>query len=159
RYNPPSLHEPSAVSALLAAVLAYYSVSDVLATSMHAEVSAFYWGAQAPARLLFFFALTAWSLAARPGGLAGIATPPDAAQAASLAVGSPGAAEGGLGNGIVFSWAFVGILAWFWVCFFSRPLVPLVWLETKSGRKIFITLRDERRASFVQGSAQRARSD
>ena len=73
-------------------------------------------------RLLCYFALTAWSAwssASRSGGLATLATPPDGQQAAKLSMTGPGRAEGGLGNGVVFTWAILGVLSWFWVFIFD----------------------------------------
>jgi hypothetical protein len=114
-YNPPSLAEPSALSSLLAAVLVYYSISDLFAANIHEEVAVLYWGSQAPLRLFFFFGLTGWAMLSRPGGLSAIANPVDTRQAAKLSATGPGVLEGGLGNGVVFCWGLLGILSWFWV--------------------------------------------
>jgi hypothetical protein len=98
--------------ALLAAVLTLYALADIAAISLREEVAAFYWQSQAPIRLLFFFGLTAFSYSYRPGGIfAGRADSVAAALAGKL---SPG----GIGSGLVFTWAFFGMVLWFWV---GRP--------------------------------------
>ena len=83
-------------------------MSDLAAASMHAEVSSFYWSAQAPIRLMFFFALAAASFAMRPGGLW-------ASRYEALALGALEGAGEGLGSGVVFVWAFLEMTVWFWV--------------------------------------------
>ena len=134
-YNPPSLQEPSALTALLAVVLVYFSVSDLLAASMHEEIASLYWSAQAPFRALFFFVLTTMSLFLRPGGLAGLASSSDAMrQAALLSAAGGGVAEKGVANGVVFTWAILGVLSWFW---------------------IYVSLRDERSSLQARRAATR----
>jgi hypothetical protein len=118
-----SLSAPSATTALLAVILAMFAISDIAATSLREEISMIYFGSQTSIRLIFYFALTAWSYSFRPGGAF-------ASRAESEALLAKGALEDrsdlakGIGSGVVFSWAFVQVVMWFWV---------------------FITLRDERK--------------
>jgi hypothetical protein len=47
----------------------------------------------------------------------------------------------GLNNSIVFTWGFLEMSAWFWVCPEAKRLEDL---DTDSGQ-VFVTLREERR--------------
>lgn len=90
-------------------MLALLAVSDLSAISMRDEVSAFFWQAQAPIRLSFFFGLTAYSYSCRPGGM--WAGREESLSLPNLAKGT----QGGLGSGVVFAWAFLETCWWFWV--------------------------------------------
>ncbi|KAI9676219.1 MAG: hypothetical protein M1829_003048 [Trizodia sp. TS-e1964] len=108
-----SFEQPSAASALAAVFLAFLGLSDLVAISLPQEMSSIHWGNQAPVRLLFFFILAGYTYLFRPG--------------TSLeSAGSKGGQVLGesLGNSVVFTWAFVEMVTWFW---------------------IYVTLRDERR--------------
>lgn len=95
-----------------------------MATSSPPEVYSHYWSSQAPVRLLFFFAVT--------GGAFGFA-----ARGEDGGFGSNGGGGGGmtkqgwkegLCNSVVFTWAFVEMLVWFWVKFSPFPsclLLPM----------------------------------
>ena len=75
---------------------------------MREQVQFLYWGAQAPLRSMFFLLLCAWSYSSRPGG-------PYVSRIEALKLGSlPGANEG-TGSGIVLAWAFLEMMAWFWI--------------------------------------------
>ncbi|KAH0563004.1 hypothetical protein GP486_002437, partial [Trichoglossum hirsutum] len=87
-----SFDSPSAVSALLAAVLALFALSDLVAVSSAEEMARFYWLNQAPIRLLFFFVLTAYTYTFKL---------------------SSGKGED-LKNSFVFTWGFVEMVSWFW---------------------------------------------
>jgi hypothetical protein len=70
---------------------------------MHEELSE-YWGAQTPIRLLFLFALTAYTYTFKPGGMM-------APRNSEFMMG----AGDTLNNSIIFTWGFLEIAAWFWV--------------------------------------------
>jgi hypothetical protein len=71
---------------------------------MQEELSDEYWGAQTPIRLLFLFALTAYTYTFKPGGMM-------APRNSEHMMG----AGNTLNNSIVFTWGFVEMSAWFWV--------------------------------------------
>ena len=101
-----SFARPSALSALLAAVLAYYGISDLAATYVHEQLATLYWSTQAPLRATFFLVLCAWSYYSRPGGMF-----VDRTEALRLAA-RKGAGEN-LGSGIILTWAFLEMMGWF----------------------------------------------
>jgi hypothetical protein len=73
---------------------------------MRDETASAYWSSQAPVRLVLFFALTAYTYAMKSGEL-------------SLARFVPARARARAGQGVctdvVFAWAFLEMMAWFWV--------------------------------------------
>ncbi|KAI9791921.1 MAG: hypothetical protein M1833_001303 [Piccolia ochrophora] len=100
-----SFNSRSGPAAMLGAVLALVGVSDLLAVSLPEEVFPFYWGNQA------------YSYLSKPARLG------------SLKVKyQPGAGED-LTNAVIFTWAFLEVITWFW---------------------IFVTLRDERRELAIK---------
>ncbi|KAI9821582.1 MAG: hypothetical protein M1832_003256 [Thelocarpon impressellum] len=138
---------PSAPSSFLAAVLAFLGISDLMAAALPDEISKYHWGNQgmsppfrvithpltstAPIRLLFFFCLTAYTyLAPTPAGSKSAA----ASSSSGLTRSHTPAAGNGLKNGMVFTWAFVEMVTWFWV---------------------YVTLRDERREASAKLTAKR----
>jgi hypothetical protein len=72
---------------------------------MNEELSDEYWGIQTPVRLLFLFSLTAYTYAAKEGGMF-------APRSNDYMMGSGNTT---LHNSLVFSWGFVEMAAWFWV--------------------------------------------
>jgi hypothetical protein len=72
---------------------------------MSEELSDEYWGIQTPVRLLFLFALTAYTYAFKEGGL----------MAPRSNDYMMGAGNTTLNNSIVFTWGFCEMAAWFWV--------------------------------------------
>ncbi|KAI9839618.1 MAG: hypothetical protein M1819_002244 [Sarea resinae] len=96
---------------------AFVGLSDLLAVSMPEEIAGYYFGAQAPVRLFFFFIVAGYPYVFKRDGiasqLAGEGKPYD----------SSGPGEH-LKNSIVFSLGFIEFVTWFWV---------------------FITLREERK--------------
>lgn len=108
---------PSPATALLGAVLALSAIADLTAAgSLPRESSSLYWSSQAPVRLLFFFAVTFYAYAFKPGELAvqGTALGTKAAGLGlGTAKGRPGWDE--LKNSLVFSWGFLEMMVWFWV--------------------------------------------
>ncbi|KAI9894406.1 MAG: hypothetical protein M1814_003163 [Vezdaea aestivalis] len=98
-----NLDKPTAPGSLLAMVLVLLGMNDLVAVSLPEEVARYYWGSQAPLRLLFFFCLPGYIYLARPGGLL-------AGSSTSFASGADG-----LTNGLVFTWVFVEMVSWFWI--------------------------------------------
>lgn len=72
-------------------------VSDLFAVSSMEEVSRGYWDAQSLVRMAFFACVTGYTYIFRPGR-------------GNTAASHP------LKNSLVFTWAFMEVLAWFWVC-------------------------------------------
>ena len=85
----------------------------------------------APLRLLFFFALTGYSYLSKPGGFTGTTR----MHATS--------ASAGLQNDLVFTWAFIEMVTWFWVGVAEQPgsmadpPIPL--------SQIYVSLREDRK--------------
>ncbi len=71
-----------------------------------------YWGSQAPVRLLFFFMMIGYTYLFKPGGV--MAAKGDHGKA------YVGGAGDELKNSVVFTWAFVEMMCWFWVSNGSR---------------------------------------
>lgn len=63
-------------------------------------------------RLLFFFAVTFYAYAFKPGGVVVLGTEFGTKRAEG---GRPGWDD--LKNSLVFSWGFLEMMAWFWVSF------------------------------------------
>ncbi|KAG5926478.1 hypothetical protein E4U42_003277 [Claviceps africana] len=111
----------------LGSVLALFGLSDLLSLSMPEELAAlYYWGTQAPLRALFFILLTTYVYAFGPSS-------PLYGGATHLTRGgyNPSyhpARWGGdaLKNRVFFSFAFVEMLAWFWVWVTLREERPQV---------------------------------
>ena len=97
---PTSLSRPSPAATLAALFLALLALSDLTSSGLSEEVGNHYWSSQAPVRLAFFFAVTGYSYAGKPGGLLG---------------GKTGTGGDVLCNSVVFTWAFLEMLWWFWV--------------------------------------------
>lgn len=64
-------------------------------------------------RLLFFFALLGYTYLFKPGGVFAAAT------TAAVGKGDVGGWADGLQNSVVFTWAFLEMMCWFWVSFCS----------------------------------------
>ncbi|CAL3964287.1 unnamed protein product [Diplocarpon coronariae] len=99
----------SAPLAFLAAVLLVVGVSDLVSVSQPEEISQFHWGSQAPVRLILFFCLTFYSYAFS-------STSP---MYASTSYQASSWGEG-LKNRVLFTWAFVEMITWFWVFLILR---------------------------------------
>jgi len=91
---------------------------------MPEEISSYHWGSQAPIRLTLFFLLTFYTYSFS-------STSPLYAEKGYVA----GGWGEGLKNRVVFTWAFVEMITWFW---------------------IFVTLREERRDLVQRMFAKRA---
>lgn len=99
---PVSLSTPSPASTLAALFLALLALSDLTSSGLPEEVGSHYWSSQAPVRLAFFFAVTGYAYAGKPGG---------------VWWGKAGGPTKGevLCNSVVFTWGFLEMLWWFWV--------------------------------------------
>lgn len=98
---PISLLTPSPASSLAALFLALLALSDMTSSGLPEEVGSHYWSNQAPVRLAFFFAVTGYVYAGKPGGLWN---------------GKAEMQGEVLCNSVVFTWGFLEMLWWFWVC-------------------------------------------
>ncbi|MCJ1296533.1 hypothetical protein MMC34_008099 [Xylographa carneopallida] len=98
---PPSLIPTSTSPALplAASLLGLLSVSDLAAAALPTEIYAYYFAAQAPVRIFFFFALEGWIYASKPGG----------------ALYGVGRGQAVASTGLAFTWGFVELVSWFWV--------------------------------------------
>ncbi|TVY80387.1 hypothetical protein LSUE1_G003409 [Lachnellula suecica] len=94
----------SAPLAFLSAVLLFLGVSDLVACSLPEEVYSYFWGSQAPVRLILLFTYTFYSFffSAKSPMYAG------------SGMYSPGGWGEGLKNRVFFTWAFVEMITWFW---------------------------------------------
>lgn len=99
----PSLSIASSSTALAAIFLALLAVSDFTNSNLPEEVASYLWSSQAPVRLAFFFGLTGFSYLGKTGGKDGII--------GKVRIG----VRGSVCNSLVFTWAFVEMLAWFYV--------------------------------------------
>jgi hypothetical protein len=133
----------SAPLAFLSAVLIIFGISDLVSVSMPEDIARYHWGTQglsllvqfffigianlyfaAPVRLALFFALTIYSfLFSASSPLSG----------SSRYTPSQWGGEG-LKNRVLFTWAFLELITWFW---------------------IFVTLREERREGAAKETRRR----
>ncbi|KAL0633429.1 hypothetical protein Q9L58_007682 [Maublancomyces gigas] len=92
-----SFHLNPLATSILGIMFIFSGISDLVVVSSYEEVSRGYWDAQAPFRMAFFFFLTAYTYVLRPGrGNTDISINP-------------------LKNSLVFTWAFVEVIMWFWI--------------------------------------------
>lgn len=136
---PMSLSLPSPASTLAALFLTLLAISDLTSSGLSEEVGSHYWSSQAPVRLAFFFAVTGYSYAGKPGGLWS---------------GKAGRGREVLCNSVVFTWGFLEMLWWFWVSGCTEVLGLLGLFQVADGGA---DLRDvERREEGVddQGSGK-----
>ncbi|KAF2034681.1 hypothetical protein EK21DRAFT_56173 [Setomelanomma holmii] len=102
--TPREFQTPSASISFLAVLFAFIGLSDLTAVSMNEELSDEYWGAQTPVRLLFLFALTAYTYMFKKGGMLAPRSGDYLMDAGTT-----------LSNSVVFTWGFLEMAAWFWV--------------------------------------------
>lgn len=108
---PTTLSTPSPALAIASLSFAILGCADLTATNLDEQVSSFYWSSQAPVRLAFFLGITGYSYMWKPAG--GVLSEIGGAR---VGVGKQGSFLGGmLCNSVVFTWAFVEMLMWFWV--------------------------------------------
>jgi hypothetical protein len=110
----------SAPLAFLSVVLFVFGVSDLVSVSLPEEISQYHWGSQAPVRLLLFLLLTFYSFTFSASSPLHTST---------NGPYTPSPWGEGLKNRVLFTWAFVEMITWFWV---------------------FVTLREERRETAVR---------
>ncbi|KAE9381362.1 hypothetical protein N431DRAFT_392469 [Stipitochalara longipes BDJ] len=113
----------------LAAVLFIVGITDLVSCSLPEEISQYHWGSQAPVRLFLFGALAFYSYTFSDSSP--IYTHSQKTYSAS-------AWGEGLKNRVVFTWAFLEMVTWFWV---------------------FVTLREERREFAMRIAERRAADD
>ena len=98
-----SLDKPSEASAFIAVLLVFLGIADLTAASLQEEVALEYWLSNVPVRLLFLFGLSGYVYLFKEDGL----------------LGSPSIRQEGVGvnlkNSLVFAWAFMETVSWFWV--------------------------------------------
>jgi hypothetical protein len=103
--TPREFNKPSPALAFAAVLLSFLGISDLTALMLPDEPCEVYWGTQTPVRLLFLFGLTGYTYMFKKGGVL--------ANAGSKYTTSAG---DNLKNSIVFTWGFLELAAWFWVC-------------------------------------------
>jgi len=113
--------------AFLAAVLFAVGITDLVSCSLPEEISQYHWGSQAPVRLVIFGGLAFYSY-----------TFSDSSPIYSSQTYSASSWGEGLKNRVLFTWAFVEMITWFWV---------------------FVTLREERRDIALRIAGKRAAED
>ncbi|KAI9650148.1 hypothetical protein NHQ30_000161 [Ciborinia camelliae] len=120
-----SFDHPSAPISFLGVVFFFLGITDLVSISMPEEISQYHWGSQAPIRfsLNAALALYSWLFSS---------TSPMLTSHASYRAGGWGE---GLKNRIVFTWAFIEMMAWFWV---------------------FVTLREERQQIAIKHAKRKA---
>ena len=99
---------PSPAASFLAAAITLFAVTDLSSASMPEEITSYVWSAQAPIRFFLFAALAAYSYGSHLFRFAKDANATDGAAGST-------AERGGIDNGVVFTWAFVQMVIWFWV--------------------------------------------
>ncbi|PVH88260.1 hypothetical protein DL98DRAFT_508973 [Cadophora sp. DSE1049] len=119
-----SFETQSAPLSFLAAVLFVVGVSDLVSISLPEEISQYHWGSQAPVRLVLFFCITLYSYAFS-----------NKSPLYTTNTYQPSLWGEGLKNRVLFTWAFVEMITWFWV---------------------FVTLREERREMALRIQQRRA---
>ena len=125
--NVRTFDVPSAPLAMLAALLFTLGLSDLVAISQTPSVSLTHFAAQAPVRLMTFFSIALWSFSHSPKWFTYKAG----------AVKHHAWGEG-LNNRVVFAFAFVEMVSWFWV---------------------WTTLREERRDFLLKEQAARRKAE
>ncbi|RPB12059.1 hypothetical protein P167DRAFT_175250 [Morchella conica CCBAS932] len=91
-----SFYDNPLASSVLGLMFILSGLSDLFAVSSMEEVSRGYWDAQSPVRMTFFACVTGYTYIFRPGR-------------GNTAASHP------LKNSLVFTWAFIEVLAWFWI--------------------------------------------
>ncbi|KAH8754264.1 increased loss of mitochondrial DNA protein 1 [Hyaloscypha finlandica] len=122
-----SFDTQSPALSFLAAVLFAVGITDLVSCSLPEQISQYHWGSQAPVRLFLFGSLAFYSY-----------TFSDSSPIYAAKTYSASAWGEGLKNAVVFTWAFVEMITWFWV---------------------FVTLREERREMAMRIAERRAAED
>ncbi|KAK0761248.1 hypothetical protein N5P37_006196 [Trichoderma harzianum] len=109
---------PSPALALLAVILAFSGISDLVSLSMPEEFSAFYyWGTQAPLRFFLSMLLVAYSYAFGPSSIlfkASSSSSSSSARRPNTSYKASGSGTDHLHNRLLFAFMFVEMMAWFW---------------------------------------------
>ncbi|KAH6612671.1 increased loss of mitochondrial DNA protein 1 [Boeremia exigua] len=103
--TPRDFATPSAAVAFIAVLFAFIGINDLTAGSLAEEVFDEYWGAQAPVRLVFLFALTGYTFLFKEGGIFG----------GARGIAYSKSPSSYLKNSVVFSWGFIELSMWFWI--------------------------------------------
>ncbi|KOS20859.1 hypothetical protein ESCO_004543 [Escovopsis weberi] len=130
---------PSPQLAFLAVVLASFGLSDLFSLTMPEEFTAlYYWGTQAPLRFFLSMLLVFYTYTFGPSSPLFGSSPPRSGShpLPSSSSSFSSSSTDGLKNRVLFSFAFIEMLAWFWT---------------------WITLRDERDGLLVKMRKQHAR--
>ncbi|KAM0463117.1 hypothetical protein ACHAPV_003243 [Trichoderma viride] len=106
---------PSPALALVAVVLGFSGISDLVSLSMPEDFSAlYYWGTQAPLRFFLSMLLVFYSYTFSP-------TSPLFSSSSSSSTRRPAVSHKGTGSGtdhlhnrLLFAFAFIEMMAWFW---------------------------------------------
>ncbi|KAH8676874.1 increased loss of mitochondrial DNA protein 1 [Tricladium varicosporioides] len=125
-----SFEVQSAPLAFLSAVLFFFGISDLVACSLPEEIYTYFWGSQAPVRLILLFALTGYSYT--------FSSTSPLYNSSNTHSYTPSSWGEGLKNRVFFTWAFMEMITWFW---------------------IFVTLREERREFMQKVERRRAAED
>ncbi|RFU26711.1 hypothetical protein B7463_g9621, partial [Scytalidium lignicola] len=113
--------------AFLAAVLLVFGISDLVAISLPDEIGQYHWGSQAPVRFIVFFGLVVYSYS--------FSSSSPLYESSTYRASSWGE---GLKNRVLFSWAFLEMITWFWA---------------------YTTLREERREFMMRKALRKAEED
>jgi hypothetical protein len=103
--TPRDFSKASAPTAFIGVLFAFLGLSDLTALSNTDEVAERYWGTQTPVRLAFLFGLTGYSYMFKEGGIFA-----SKGRQYTFNQGDD------LKNSIVFTWGFLEMAVWFWVC-------------------------------------------
>ncbi|EHK18163.1 uncharacterized protein TRIVIDRAFT_76553 [Trichoderma virens Gv29-8] len=107
---------PSPALALLAVILAFSGISDLVSLSMPEEFSSlYYWGTQAPLRFFLSMLLVAYSYAFGPSSpLFSSSSSSSSTRRPTHSYKASGSGADHLHNRLLFSFMFVEMMAWFW---------------------------------------------
>ncbi|KAL7946145.1 increased loss of mitochondrial DNA protein 1 [Trichoderma barbatum] len=106
---------PSPALALLAVILAFSGISDLVSLSMPEEFSAlYYWGTQAPLRFFLSMVLVAYSYAFGPSSPLFSSSSSSSTRRPSQSYKASGSGADHLHNRLLFSFMFVEMMGWFW---------------------------------------------
>ena len=108
---------PSPSTSFLAATIMLFAITDLSLASMPEEITSYVWSAQAPVRFFLFAALAAYSY------ISHLYSPLESVAKERMSSTS----TGGMDNGVVFTWAFVQMIFWFWVSLSYIPATRRDW--------------------------------
>ncbi|KAJ3571390.1 hypothetical protein NPX13_g5397 [Xylaria arbuscula] len=123
---------PSPTGSFLAIILFCVGLSDLITLSMPQEIwLVHYWGAQAPARIMLFGALTVFTYL----------TAPSTSSARFYSAASYGTASGseGLRNRVFFAFSLLETISWLWA-----------WVTLREETAAFTARKRRRSSSYVR---------